>query len=380
MRIAINAINLVSAGTLATGKQFLSALADVDRENPYLVVAPSGFGYEDITSKGNFQFKFYPRMKWLNKPWRIYQDFVGFKKLARHFGANAALILGNICPIKLGIPTVVLFRNSYYVDQLDFQQFSRRWQILKKLEMLFFGSTTKVADSFVVQSEYMKERLSQKWDVSDNRIMVVPNAISTRFSREISGKKPECIRRLDGKFKILYVSRYYPHKNHGFIVELAKKFRDNGMNDLVFLVTLDQHLDGVKAILKEIRKNGLEDLICNIGEMPQEELADWYRYSDILFFPSYLETFGNAFVESMSFGLPICAVDLPYAKSVCDNAAVYYQKDSLEDAAEKILMLKNNAAFRREVSKRSAEQFHRFPSWQGVAERYLVILRNSVAQ
>jgi len=380
MRIAINAINLVSAGTLSTGKQFLSALADVDGENSYLVVAPSGFGYEDITSKRNFQFKFYPRMKWLNNPWRIYQDFVGFKKLTHHFGANAALILGNICPIKLGVPTVVLFRNSYYVDQSDFQQFSKRWRMLKKLEMLFFGSTTKAADSFVVQSEYMKERLSQKWDVSDNKIIVVPNAISTCLSRKISEKKPDCVRNIDSKFRILYVSRYYPHKNHDFIVELAKKFRATGINDLVFLVTLDQRLDGVKAILKEIRKNGLEDLIRNIGEMPQEKLANWYRHADILFFPSCLETFGNAFVESMSFGLPICAVDLPYARSICDDAAVYYQKDSLEDAAEKILMLKDNATFRKEVSNRSEEQFGKFPSWQGVAERYLVILRNSVAQ
>ena len=231
---------------------------------------------------------------------------------------------------------------------------------------------------FVVQSEYMKERLSHRWNVSDSRITVVPNAISRHLSRRISAEKPEAISNLDGKFKMLYVSRYYPHKNHDFIVKLAKQFRADGINDLVFLVTLDEHLDGVEAILGEIRENALEDLICNIGEIPQEQLADWYRYADILFFPSYLETFGNAFVESMSFGLPICAVDLPYARSVCDDAAVYYQKDSLEDAAEKILMLKDNAAFRKVVSNRSEERFHRFPSWQGVAERYLNILGNYV--
>ena len=378
MRIAINAINLTSAGTLATGKQFLSALSEVDQENPYLVIAPSGFGYEEVMGSANFQVKFYPHMRWLYRSWRIYQDFVGFKKLVRRFEANIALVLGNICPVKLGIPTVVLLRNSYYVAPSDFEQLSRKEQILKKLEILLFRSTTKSADAFVVQSEYMKERLSQRWNVSDSRIAVVPNAISTRLNRETSAEKPEAIRNLDGRFKMLYVSRYYPHKNHDFIVKLAKQFRSNGINDLVFLVTLNDRLDGVGTILREIRENALEDLICNIGEMPQEELADWYRYADILFFPSYLETFGNAFVESMSFGLPICAVDLPYARSVCDDAAVYYQKDSLENATEKILMLKNDSAFRKEVSIKSGEIFYRFPSWQGVAERYLNILRSSV--
>lgn len=381
MRIVINAINLVSAGTLATGKQFLSALSNIDPKNRYLIVVPSGYGYEKISGNENFQFKFFPRIKWLYKLWRIYQDFVGFRKLVHSFKADAVIVLGNISPVKLSVPTVVLLRNPYYVDLSNFEQVGKKEQILKKLEIFFFYLTTKQADAFIVQSNYMKERLSNKWNVPDSVIEVIPNAISTNIAsmkKSISGKKTKITPTNDEKFKILYVSRYYPHKNHKFILRLAKQFQAARINDLVFIVTLNEHLDGVKAILREIHDNNLDDFIYNIGEVPQEELVNWYQSSDILFFPSYLETFGNAFVEAMSFGLPICAVALPYARSVCDEAAIYYQKDSVEDAAKNILRLKNDIHFREKMSNKSKERFYEFPSWEEVARRYLSILENLI--
>ena len=377
MRIIINAVNLVSAGTLGPGKQFLSALASIDHENLYLVVVPLGYGYEEIVSGGNFRLKFYPRVRWFYKLWRIYQDFAGLKSLVRSSGADVVLVLGNFSPVDLGVPTAVLFQNSYYVDLPNFTQLGKKtpiFRMLKRLEMLFFYLTTKHADAFIVHSKYTKRRLSQRWNVLDSKIEVIPNALSTKLINSTGRNSCKITKNIDGKFRMIYVSRYYPHKNHEFILKLARRFQANGRDDLIFIVTLDERLNGVKTIVKEIHDSGLDDFICNIGEVPHEELAGWYSSSDILLFPSYLETFGNAFIEAMSFGLPICAVDLPYARSVCDDAALYYQKDSLEDAAEKILKLKNDMDFRREMSAKSKERLKEFPSWEEVAKRYLSIL------
>lgn len=380
MRIVINAINLVSAGTLATGKQFLSALSDIDNKNYYLIVAPAGYGYEEIGSSKNLQFVFYPRIKGLYKLWRIYQDFVGFRKLVHGFKADAVIVLGNISPVKLGVPTVVLLRNPYYVDLSNLEQFRKKEKILKELEIFFFYLTTKQADAFIAQSRYMKERLSDKWSVPDKTIRVVPNAISTNITdmKKSVSVENRNIQINDNKFKILYVSRYYPHKNHRFILRLADHFQANDTNDIVFILTLNEHLEGARAILREISDNNLGGFIYNIGEVPQKELVNWYQSSDILFFPSYLETFGNPFVEAMCFGLPICAVELPYAKAVCDDAAIYYQKDSVEDTAEKILRLKNDVKFRKTMSNKSKRRFHEFPSWEEVVRRYLSIVENLV--
>lgn len=127
--------------------------------------------------------------------------------------------------------------------------------------------------------------------------------------------------------------------------------------------------------LLKIPQLDLADMIINLGEIPQSELIGWYSTSDALFFPSYLETFGNPFIEAMSFSLPILAIDLPYARAVCGTAGIYYTKDSVKDAVEKIVILKNDRNFRKIMSKKSAERLKEFPiSWEEVAEKYLKIL------
>ncbi|MBD3183899.1 glycosyltransferase [Candidatus Poribacteria bacterium] len=381
MRIIINAINLTAAGTLTTGKQFLKALVSVDNYNEYLVVVPNGYGFEDIYCNGNFRFKFYPRIKGFYRFWRVYQDILGFRGLVHEFKADAVLALGNISPVNLGVPTLVLMRNSHYVDMSSSKNLGKIEKFIKKLEMIFFYMTTKQADLFIVQSEYMRKRLSEKWLVSNDIIKIIPNALSDNI--KLYGVKPISMTRLipdiyDSNFKVLYVSRYYPHKNHSFIIEIAKYFQNKNIKNIVFFLTLDEKINGVKKLLNEINKNNLNDYIYNIGEVLQSELINWYKYSDLLFFPSDFESFGNAFIEAMNFGLPICAVNLSYAKSICQNAALYYKQNSVEDAARKILMIKSNSDFRAKMSDKSRERLTAFPSWEEVARQYLHTIKEIV--
>ena len=53
--------------------------------------------------------------------------------------------------------------------------------------------------------------------------------------------------------------------------------------------------------------------------MPHDELLRYYKSSQCLLFPSYLETLGLPLLEATSFGLPVLTVDLPYAREVMQN-------------------------------------------------------------
>jgi len=44
-----------------------------------------------------------------------------------------------------------------------------------------------------------------------------------------------------------------------------------------------------------------------VGGVPQAELCDWYRRSDVLANPSFSESFGMSLVEGMATGLPAVA-------------------------------------------------------------------------
>jgi glycosyltransferase involved in cell wall biosynthesis len=51
--------------------------------------------------------------------------------------------------------------------------------------------------------------------------------------------------------------------------------------------------------------------IVQLGTVPEEALAGWYRAADALAYPSIVEGFGLAALEALASDLPVVASDLP---------------------------------------------------------------------
>jgi len=376
MKIVINAINAVSPGAFQIAYNFLKALSTVDLMNQYLILLPSGYGYETLNVSQNLSVRYF---QWCISKKIWYAIFYGmmFKSIIKNFSADAIIAFGNFNPVKTGVSTMVLLQNAFYVDfeAIHYLPFLQRMN--KKIEIAAFSRTVNNADFFVVESSYIKERLSTVWGVSHDRIEVCPNSLSQALivdSKHLV-KRPDILK---GKFILLYVSRFYPYKNHEFILKVANYLRFKNIEDVVFLITVDDNIDGAKNFLQRTKAQGLERMIINIGEIPQNELIKWYKISDALFYPSSLETFGNPLIEAMSFGLPIFVVDLPYAKAVCGDAALYFSNDSVEDTAEKILAIKKSEELRKELSSKSLQKFSQLPTWEQTVNRYLSIITSMV--
>ena len=98
------------------------------------------------------------------------------------------------------------------------------------------------------------------------------------------------------KIKILYVSRFYPHENHIFLVDLSKVLNENNIKHEI-LITVDfskqETLDLQQMITKDIS-------IESIGEISQFELETYYKTSHIFIFPSNSEIFSLFPVEKLS--------------------------------------------------------------------------------
>ena len=60
-------------------------------------------------------------------------------------------------------------------------------------------------------------------------------------------------------------------------------------------------------------------MIKLIGKISYEKVLEYYKSSDLLVFPSYLETLGLPLLEAQQFNLKILAVNLPYSKEVLEN-------------------------------------------------------------
>ena len=82
-----------------------------------------------------------------------------------------------------------------------------------------------------------------------------------------------------------------------------------------------------RDLWKKILKAGLSDIFVFEGVIPFERLLAYYKSCNALLFPSYIESFGLPLLEAAGAGLPIVAMDLPYAHDVVGQyAGVRYAK------------------------------------------------------
>lgn len=103
------------------------------------------------------------------------------------------------------------------------------------------------------------------------------------------------------KFTLLYVGRLSTEKSLDVLLETAKQLPTSLKEQAQVLLVGDGPMR--KEIEEKIPSINLP--IHLLGFRSGEELAQIYAVSDVFFFPSATETFGNVVLEAMASGLPV---------------------------------------------------------------------------
>jgi len=93
-----------------------------------------------------------------------------------------------------------------------------------------------------------------------------------------------------------------------------------------------------------------------------------------MFMPTLLECFSATYPEAMKMGIPIVTSDLPFARSICGDAAVYFDPMSPQSIGEAIYSLANNNSLYKEYIARGWKQLLTFESAKTRAQKYIEIL------
>ncbi len=305
---------------------------------------------------------------------RVIFDFILLPLYTVFYRPRSVLVMANYSPVEIRGKKIVIMRHSFLFDDKALRNLSVSQKIYEMVRRFLFYLTVKSTDTLIVQSDYVKIKVLQKYNMRNIDIRVLPNPISNIVKR---GSYP--LRdKIPSKEKIvLYVSRFHPHKNHDFIVRIAEKyFEEFQERNMKFYITIDSTL-GKKAknILKYIEEKGIGKTIINVGELPHHLLSRYYEKATCFFFPSKSESFGNPLLEAMAFGLPVIVPDADYAHAICSEAGIYYREDDEDDAYEKMVLVCENESLMREFSQKSLEQVKKFPTIDDWAQRIIEIMK-----
>lgn len=199
-----------------------------------------------------------------------------------------------------------------------------KWKLDRYLRRYFFK---KEAKDFVVQTDDVNSRL-RLWFKTEN-VYTVSNTCHAYYLNppQFPPKLPE---RFDGEFRFLTFSTYRPHKNFILFKKVIDSLPESLLKRVRFVITIPQ--TDFESFFEEKYRNNM----INIGPVKVNEGPSLYQECDAAFIPTLLECFSATYPEAMAMKLPIMSSDLSFARSICKNAAEYFDPYDAVDVVDKM--------------------------------------------
>ncbi len=209
-----------------------------------------------------------------------------------------------------------------------------------RLRDKFFRKLARMSTALVLSSECAKNDFLSF--LPDYKGSVALLQFVAQIPKEVYDETPwDKLRHYGIPKKFIYLpSQYWKHKNHVSVIKALKILKDKN-KDFFVVCTGNQndyrnpgHFDFLK---KEIHVNGLAGQIALLGLVPLDHLYAFMRQSLAILNPSLFEGWSTTVEEAKSLGKKVLLSDIPVHKEQAPPAGVYFDPQSPEQLADKML-------------------------------------------
>jgi glycosyltransferase involved in cell wall biosynthesis len=271
--------------------------------------------------------------------------------------------------LRTKVPTVLSVNNAFQVmPKVDAPHPRSRLRV--SLLRALFRRSLRLATAVFVQAPMMKE-YTQRIPGCPKRVLLIPKAVDSGqdgSGPELAARIAERLEGAGSAAKLLYVATGNPHKNHKVLAAMMEEFRQKG-SPVRLVVTLNGEQ------WRELAGAGADSLVASghvilLGWVHRDELKALYEACDLCVMPSLLESLSSAHLEAMHWKRPQVAADLPYAHSLCGDAALYANPNEPSAWRRQVERLLADAQLQQALMKKGTQRDAIFPgNWTEMAER-----------
>jgi mannosylglucosylglycerate synthase len=306
-------------------------------------------------------------------------ELKGFDVLIAHniasLNKNLALTAALHSAYKMpGFPRVILWHHDLAWATSRYRQEMHDgypWNLLR----IDWGCVTHV-----VISELRRQELASLMNITKEAIHVIPNGVDINkfFKLELQTiQLVEQLKLLDANPLFLAPVRLTPRKN----IELALRVLSELQNTFpkaMLLVTGPEgahnpanaaYRQKLLALRDELNLQNAAHFLADVTSeyMPDAVIADFYRLSDALLFPSREEGFGIPLIEAAFSSIPVFCADLPVLRELCGQDVTYFDPDAEpRSIAEKIFI-----RLQSEITSRWARRVKHAYTWDSIYAAYI---------
>lgn len=329
--IVVSGINMVEGGIFSILHDCLQRLAAYSQSHSVKIYAlvhdASKFSFDFVQ---DIDFIEFPKSK---KYWsyRLYYEYVYFKKLSRQLRADVWFSLHDVTPNVRCRKQFVYCHNP----NIFYKPSSKDWLMEYKVGVFhyfyeyLFRKNIKRNTAVFVQQHWIKREFEKLFSI-DNVYVATPEQVAI----------PEIIpvEHDPGFVHFFYPGLSRTFKNFELIGEAMRYLPEEIARKIKVHLTIAEKDNRYARYI--IDRYPLKQLNF-IGKIPRAEVFGHYQKMDCLLFPSKIETWGLPISEAKMFDKPMLLADLPYAKESAGN----YAKVSFFDPSDPKALAKLMADF-----------------------------------
>ena len=254
----------------------------------------------------------------------------------------------------------------------DLRPFTKFWDrnvFKKKYYKFIFERAIKQCKGIIVISEATKKDLIKFDKTVESKIKVIYEFIDDKFIKSDMSGNFQSKPLIYGDY-ILFIGNRKKHKNLERLIYAFNKIKNQLKYKLVIAGSKDKNnglKDGIDLL---IQKLGLRNEIIELISPDDETIINLYKNAQLFMFPSLYEGFGLPPLEAMACGCPVAVSDLPVLKEVCGDAAIYFNSESEEDMAAKIINICEDKELKQSLVSKGKERLKFFDK-NNIIEEYL---------
>ncbi len=270
-------------------------------------------------------------------------------------------------PLFSSVPMVVSVHDVSYLEYPEYFTRFRAQQL-----RLTVKRTVRKAARILTPSEFSRRAIIRNYGVSQEKVVVVPNAVSSSFRPMHRETAVQWVRQnhpIPSPF-VLTVGDLQPRKNH---VGLIRAFEDLiGHNPQLphHLVMVGKVTWFPPHVRRAAEMSGIADRLHFTGWVPDEDLRHFYAACDLFVFPSFYEGFGLPILEAMACGRAVACSNTSAMPEVANLSALLFDPSSPDEITRAMRDLLLDPELRLRMERLGGQRAASF-SWSRAARETL---------
>lgn len=354
MNILVNLIPIKKGGGQQVASNFVRQVATLDDHN-FVFLTTKGSEIHNLLEALCLKYVEIEN----NIISRIWFTFISIKSYCR---SNRVDVIYTMFGPPLFAPNVISISGCAYSNiffpEIDFWKETNFFKKVRRkvIDHYRLKSTLK-SDAIIFENLSMQERCINLFNVKRSRTTWIPPSIST-YSTTDRLELPTYIK----DFKVLMMTGWHKNKNIDIVPQVLNELKNIGVLDVSFVITVNPLDPESVSLLKHAKSLGVDKNIFLISQIKPSLIPDLISQVDSIALFSLLESFSNNIIEAWFFEKPLLISDEEWSRSICDQAAIYVDRDNPKSIAENIFKIKSNNDFLKNVVSEGIKALKRYPT------------------